>query len=131
MMARDKKEPQTASPAGFVTGLARQGVQSFVAAQKIFMDFAAQENALLIGMVRERLGNPGSRPGASLVGIAEKGVKNLASAGKILLDLAGEETALGVDGVKEGLRLPVAAGVMADVLRHRVDTLIEMQKGLI
>ena len=108
MMARDKKEPQTASPAGLVTGLARQGVQSFVAAQKIFMDLAAQENALLIGMVRERLGKPGSRPGASLVGIAEKGVKNLASAGKILLDLAGEETALAVDGVKEGLRLPVA-----------------------
>jgi hypothetical protein len=128
MTAREKKEAQSASPSSLLTGWARQGVQSFVAAQKILMDLAAQENALLIGMVRERLSNPAFRPGASLAGLAEKGVENLANAGKILLDLAAEETALAVDGVKEGLRLPTAAGTMAEVVRHRVDTFIELQK---
>lgn len=131
MKAREKKAPQVASPGSFLTGWARQGVQSFVAAQKILMDLAAQENALLIGMVRERLSNTSFRPGVLMVGMAEKGVKNLTDAGKILLDLATDETALAVHGVKEGLRLPVAAGAMAEVVRHRVDTLIELQKQLL
>jgi len=36
-----------------------------------------------------------------------------------------------VDGVKEGLRLPVAAGAVAEVARHRVDTFVGMQKHLL
>jgi hypothetical protein len=131
MAAREKKVPPTASPSSLLAEWARQGVQSFVAAQKIFMDLAAQENALLIGMVRERLSKPGFRPDASLVGLAEKGAENLASAGKILLDLAADETALAVDGLKEGLRLPAATGAVADVVRHRVDTLIDLHKNLL
>jgi hypothetical protein len=131
MKARDKKEPQTASPGSFLTNWAHQGVQSFVAAQKILMDLAAQENALLIGMVRERIGKPAFQPVVSLAGLAEKGVENLANAGKILLDLAAGETALAVDGLKEGLRLPIAAGAVAEVVRHRVDTLIALQKALL
>jgi hypothetical protein len=131
MTAREKKGPHDASPISVLTGWARQGVQSFVAAQKILVDLAAQENALLSGMARNRLSNPGFRPGVSMVGIAETGVNNIASVGKILLDLAADETALVVDGVKEGLRLPAAAGAMAEVVRHRVDTLIEMHKRLL
>jgi hypothetical protein len=131
MTAREKRTSNAASPGSLLTGWARQGVESFVAAQKILLDLAAQENALLIGMVREQFGKTGFRPGVSMVGIAEKGVKNLSDAGKILLDLAASETALAVDGMKEGLRLPVAAGAIADVVRHRVDTLVEMQKRLL
>jgi len=131
MTAREKKAPHVASPGNFLTGWARQGVESFVAAQKILLDLAAQENALLIGMVREQFGKTAFKPVASVAGIAEAGVKNLTSAGKILLDLAASETALAVDGVKEGLRLPVAAGAIAEIVRHRVDTLVEMQKNLL
>ena len=131
MKAREKSAPHETSPSSLLTGWARQGVQSFVAAQKILMDLAAQENALLIGMIREGFNQPGSRLGASVAGLAEKGVENLAAAGKILLDLAADETALAVDGLKEGLRLPTAAGTVAEVARHRVDTFIEMQKNLL
>ena len=130
MTAREKKTP-VASPDSVLTGWARQGIQSFVAAQKILMDLAAQENALLIGMAREGLSKPGARIGAVTAGIAEKGVKNLATVGKILLDLAADETALAVEGVKEGFRLPAPAGAIAEVVRHRVDTIIEMQKILL
>jgi len=130
MPAREKKEPQETSPS-FMPGWARQGVQSFVAAQKIIMDLAAQENALLIGLLRERLSKPGGQLGASMAGITEQGVKNLTEAGKILLDLAADETALAVEGVKEGLRLPAPAAAMAEVVRHRVGTFVEMQKNLL
>jgi hypothetical protein len=131
MEAREKKVTPQASPSGVLTGWARQGVQSFIAAQKILMDLAAQENALLIGMVREGLSKPGGRIGTSVADMAEKGMENLTAAGKILLDLAADETALAVDGLKEGLRLPAPAETLAEVARHRVGTLIEMQKNLL
>lgn len=131
MKAREKNSPHETSPSSLLTGWARQGVQSFVAAQKILMDLAAQENALLIGMMREGLSRPGARLGASVAGLAEKGVENLAAAGKILLDLAADETSIAVDGLKDGLQLPTAAGTVAEVARHRVDTFIEMQKNLL
>jgi hypothetical protein len=131
MKPREKHAPHDTSPTSLLTGWARQGVQSFVAAQKILMDLAAQENALLIGMMREGLSKPGARLGATMAGLAEKGVENLAAAGKILLDLAAYETAIAVAGLKEGMPLPNAAGTVAVVARHRVDTFIEMQKNLL
>jgi len=130
MAAREKKAPQETSPS-LMPGWARQGVQSFVAAQKIIMDLAAQENALLIGMARESLSNQGAQLAPAMAGMAEKGVKSLTTIGKILLDLAADETALAVEGVKAGLRLPAPAGAMAEVVRHRVGTIVEMQKNLL
>jgi hypothetical protein len=110
---------------------ARQGIESFVAAQKILLDLTAQENALLIGMIRERLSEPGIRPGLALAKMADKGVENFTAAGKILLDFAAGEANLMVDGVKKGLRLPAPVAGMAEVVRHRVETLIGLQKRLL
>ncbi len=131
MAPREKKSPRTSPPSNPLMGWARQGIESFVAAQKIVLDLAAQENGLFFGMAREHLVKPAFRPSAMLAGVAEKGVKDFTTAGKILLDLAAGETALVVDGVKEGLRLPVAAGAAVDLVRHRMDTLIGMQKRLL
>ena len=73
-----------------------------MAAQRILLDLATQENALLVGMIGHNLENSISQPGATLAGLADMGVRNFTSAGKILLDLAAAETTLVVDGVKEG-----------------------------
>jgi hypothetical protein len=102
-----------------------------VAAQKTLLDLTAQQNALVFGMVRERLIKPTFRPDAAIVKIADEGVERFTAAGKILLDLAAGETALVVDGVKEGLRLPAFGRTVLDVVRHRVDTLISLQKRLL
>jgi hypothetical protein len=102
-----------------------------MAAQRILLNLAAQENTLLIGVAREQFGKRGFRPGAALAGMADDGVKNFTAAGKILLDLAAGETALMVEAMKEGLRLPVAAGVVADVARHRAEMLIGLQKHML
>jgi len=131
MPAKAKVPSPAPSAASQVAGWARQGIESFVAAQRILLDLAAQENALLIGMVRERLSKPSFRPGVPIAHIADKGFENFTAAGKVLLDLAAGQTGLVLDGVKEGLRLPVAACAVADVVRHRVDTFIGMQKHLL
>ena len=78
-------------------------------------------------MVRERLSQPGLRPGDTIAKIAGKGVENLTAAGKILLDLAAGETALVADWAKE----PAAVEALTDVVRHRVDAFIDMQKRLL
>jgi hypothetical protein len=130
MKARAKKATRAAPPASLLVGWARDCMRSFMAAQ-ILLDLAAQENALLLGMAREQFGKKGFRPGATLVGMADVGVKNFTAAGKTLLDLAAGETALVVEGMKEWLRLPTSAGVMADLVQHRVGTLIGLQKQLL
>jgi len=131
MNPREKKATRAAPLASLLGGWARQGMASFMAAQRILLDLAAQENALLLGMAREQFGKEGFRPGATLVGMVDEGVKNFTAAGKILLDLAAGETGLVVEGMKEGLRLPASAGVVTDVIRHRVETLIRLQKQLL
>ena len=131
MPPREKKSPRASPPSNPLMGWARQGIESLVAAQKIVLDLAAQENALVFGMVRDQFGAPLFRPGPMLAGLADKGVKNFTTAGKILLDFAAGETALVVDGVKEGLRLPVPVGAAAEILRHRMETLVGMQKRLL
>lgn len=117
-------------PANQVAGWVRQGVDSFMAAQKILLDLTAQQNALVIGMLRERLSAP-PRPDVAIAKIADKGVKNLSAAGKIMLDLAANETELIMDGVKAVVPLPFGAGTVAEVLRHRLVTLVDLQKRLL
>jgi len=128
MKAAEPRPPRTTNP---LAVWARQGIESFVAAQKILLDLTAQQNSLLIGMIRERLSEPGFQPGVALARMADKGVENFTNAGKILLDFAAGETGLMVDGVKKGLKLPAAVGGAAEVFRHRVETLIGLQKRLL
>jgi len=131
MAARTKQSSEALAPANQLASWARQGIESFVAAQKILLDLTAQQNALVIGMVRERLSEPRLRPDFAIAKIVDKGVKNVTAAGKILLDFAAGETALVADGVKEGLRLPTAVRAVTDVVRHRVDAFIDLQKRLL
>ncbi|MGO9273302.1 MAG: hypothetical protein ACLQOO_24210 [Terriglobia bacterium] len=131
MAVKGRDSSKSFSPVSELAGWARQGVESFVAAQKILLDVTARQNALVIGMARERLSKARSRPGATIAKVADKGVENFTAAGKILLGLAAGEITLVADGVKEGMRLPEVAGTVADVARHRVDTLIDMQKRLL
>jgi len=131
MRPREKKAPRAAPPANPLVSWTRQGITSFMAAQKILLDLAAQQNALLIGMARERFGKMAFRPDISLAGLADEGMKGFTAAGKILLDLAAGETALVTEGIKTGLRLPPSAAAVADVARHRIDTLVGLQKHML
>lgn len=125
-MVAKTKESNALSPISQLAGWARQGIESFAAAQKVLFDLTARQNAVVIGMVQERLSRPGLRPGDMLAPIADKGVETLTAAGKVLLDLAAGETALVADWAKEP-----AVGALSDVVRHRADAFIDMQKRLL
>jgi len=131
MPAKIRQSEQVDSPVSQLAGWARQGIDTFMAAQKILLDLAAQQNALVIGMVREGLSRPRVRPGDAIAKIADDTVQNLTNMGKILLDLVVGETELVVDGVKEAVPLPVAANTLANLLRHRLVTFLDMEKRLL
>jgi hypothetical protein len=131
MAAKTKESGNAHSPTNQLVGWARQGIDSFVAAQKILLDLTAQQNALVIGMLRENLSKPLLWPGEVIATIADKGVQNISAAGKILLDLASDGTELVVDKVKEAVSLPMPASTVANLLRHRLVTLLDLQKRLL
>lgn len=106
----------------------RQGAESLVAALKIVTDLTAQEVALVVGMLRERVS---LRPAASTVEMAGRMVSGLADAGKVLLDLTAGESAVIAEGLKDGLRLRPGVAAMVDLVPRGVETFIEMQKGFL
>ena len=115
-------------PASTLANWARQGMESFVATQKILLDLVAQQNSLALGFVRERVNFSPLRPLTGMVELTGQGITNFVAAQKILLDLAAEENALVLCGVKDGLGLSGTAAAMTDAVRDGVKAFVGMQK---
>ena len=111
-----------------VRNWARQGVDSLAAVLKIVSDLTAQEVALVVGMLRERVNFP---PFTSTAEAADRMVTGVNGVGKILLDLVAGETAIVVDGMKEALRLHPSVAAMADLVPRGVGTMIDMHKRVL
>lgn len=107
---------------------ARQGFESLAAAVKIVSDLTAQELALGIGMIRERVS---TRPGGTIVAMGGRAINAVIDAEKIVLDLAAEETTLAVEAVKEGFRLRPSIAAMADLIPKSVETFVGMGKSFL
>ena len=103
----------------------KDGAASLAAALKIVSDLTAEEVALLVGMVRERVT---IRPSAEIARTVGRVATGFTDAGKVLLDLVAGESAVMVDGLKEALPLPYGAGAMADLVPRAVGTLVKMHK---
>jgi hypothetical protein len=118
----------SSSPGTTLANWARQGMESFVATQKILLDLTAQQNSLALGFVRERVNFSPLRPLTGMVELAGQSMANFVAAQKILLDLAAEENALLQTGVKEGLGLSGMPAAMTDAIREGVNAFVTMQK---
>jgi len=127
-MENSKKSNGAFSPASTLANWARQGLESFVATQKILLDLAAQQNSLALGFVRERINFSPLRPLTGVVDLAGQGLANFVAAQKILLDLAAEENGLVLQGVRDGLGLTGTPARMTDAIREGVDEFVGMQK---
>src|ERR1039458_513959 len=112
MAAKTKVSTNGHSPTSKLAGWARQGIDSFMGAQKILFDLTAPQNALVIRMICARMSEPGFWPGNAIAAIADKSVENVSAAGKILLDLAADGTELVMTGIKDSVPLPAVAGTI-------------------
>ena len=114
-----------------MSGWAQQGLQSYVATQRIFMDLAMRQNSSVLYALKERISDPVHSPTLLLTELADEGVSNLAGAHNIFLDLAKQQNAIVMTGIKERLDHSSPAVAIADLLRRSLDIAIAMQQNFL
>jgi hypothetical protein len=122
-----RNHPKESSFVSLFSGWVQQGVQSFLATQRILLDMAMRQNASVMQALRQQLSNPQHSPVSLLTEMAGEGVSNFIEAQKVLLDLAQQQNSIVMNGVKERIGTSPAAIAMTDLLRRSVDTFIDMQ----
>jgi hypothetical protein len=112
-------------------GWVQQGMDSFLATQRILLDFATKKNASVMKGLREGIIDPENSPVAILTELAVEATANFTEAQRILLSLAQQENEIVMTGVKERVGgLPIAATV-TDRVRRGIDTFFEMQQDFL
>jgi hypothetical protein len=123
-----RTHPRESSFLSLMSGWAQQGVQSYFATQRILVDLAMRQNSSVVHALKERLSDPHHSPSVVLAELASDGITNLVEAQKVLLELGRQQHEIVMTGVKERTRGSSTATAMANLLRHSVDTVIEMQQ---
>lgn len=124
-----KAEPiPNSSPMSMVTGLLRQGTESFFATQRILLDLVMRQNSMTINAVRDAISFKRPTPTYSLTEIAGEGMANFIAAQRILLNLAQQENDLLLTGVKERVSGSTTITAIAEMLRRSVDNFVDMQQ---
>lgn len=133
-MREDVKRPSAAPASSFgslLLGWAQQGVDSFLATQRILADFATRRSVSAVKSLRDEVSDPEHAPGAILMELAVEGISNLTEAQRVLLDLAHQENELIMAGVKERTGSSATALVLTERVRRGIEAFIEMQQNLL
>jgi hypothetical protein len=109
-------------------GWAQQGFDSFLATQRILMDFATNKSVSAIKTVREGMSDPEHSPVAILTELAVEATANLTEAQRVLLNLAQQENEILMTGVKDQVGDYPTAVMLTDKARRAFDTFIELQQ---
>ena len=129
-MPRDAKPVTHTHPSSFLTllsGWVQQGVESFFATQRIFVDLAMRQNAMAMKSLREGLSDPEHSPIAILTEMAVEGTSSFIEAQRILLNLAQQQNEIFLNGLKERVAGSGPACAATDLVRRSVDTFIGME----
>jgi hypothetical protein len=105
----------------------RQGTEGFIATQKILLDLAAQQNALALTILRERLGLLSPAPVGAIVDMAGKGVKNFLEAQQVVLDIVIKQNEILSEGLKPAITGSAVEG-LAEVVHQGFDNFVTAQK---
>jgi hypothetical protein len=135
MGANAKPAPESAPQSTYssITGLigewVRQGTEGFIATQKILLDLAAQQNALALTMLRERLGwsAPNAKSLSDLAAIGIKNFKSFMEAEQVILDVVARQNSILAEGLKPHVAGTAVEG-LAEVVRQGLDNFINAQK---
>jgi hypothetical protein len=135
MAAKAKPAPEPApqstynSVAGLIGEWIRQGTEGFIATQKILLDLAAQQNALALTMLRERLGfsAPNAKSLTDFAAIGMKNFKNFMEAEQVILDVVARQNTIVADGLEPAVSGTPVEG-LAEVVRQGLDNFITAEK---
>ena len=114
-----------------LSGWVQQGVESFIATQRILVDLAIRQNANAMDVIRERLADPDICPAAIISELAGEGISNFIEAQRILLSLVQSENEIMMRGLKERVGVTKVTEAMTDVARRSIDNFLEMQHGFL
>lgn len=129
-------EPAPQSAYSSITGMIgewiRQGTDGFIATQKILLDLAAQQNALALTVLKERLGfGPvGSKTLADFTSTGIKNMKNFMEAERVVLDIVARQNSIVSEGLMPAIKGTPAEG-LAEVVRQGMDNFVSAQKQFI
>lgn len=135
-MAKDTgsvAQERASSFVSLLSGWVQQGLESFLATQRILVDLAMRQNTSAMKSIREKLSESEEKDGAIkiITEIAVEGTANFVEAQRILLDLVQQENDIVLNGVKERVGQYGAAVAMTNVLRRSIDTFVEMQQNFL
>jgi hypothetical protein len=105
----------------------RQGTEGFIATQKILLDLAAQQNALALTIVRERLGMIPTVSFKAVIDLTGACLQNFIEAQQIILDVAARQNSILADGLKPAYA-DTTVDRLATIVHEGVDTCITGQK---
>jgi len=124
-------ENQLSSFASLLLGWTQQGIDSFLATQRILADFATRKSAGAINSLREGMSGPENSPAAILTELAVEGTASLTEAQRVLLNLVEQENGIVMGALADRVEGYGAAASVANRLRRGVDTLVQMQQELL
>ncbi len=126
-----RPSPRHAAASSFgslLVGWAQQGVDNFLATQRILADFATRKTTSAIKTLREEMSHPEHSPAAILTELAVEMTANVTEAQRVLLNLAHQENEILMAGIKERVGGSATALAVADRLSRAVETFVEMQQ---
>jgi len=111
-----------------LSGWVQQGVENFLATQRILVDLAMRQNSGVVNFVRERVADPTYCPVALVTEVVGEGMSNFIEGQKLLLNLAKQEYDIVAHGVKERVGDFAPAVAVTDLVHRSVNTFVEMHQ---
>jgi hypothetical protein len=109
-------------------GWTQQGIDSFLATQRILTDFAMSKSTGALKSLQEGVTDKESSPVAILTELAAEGAASVTEAQRVLLTLVEQENGIAMDGIAENIAGSAAAVSVVKRLRRSVDILLQMQQ---
>ncbi|MGA2960957.1 MAG: hypothetical protein ABSD96_04740 [Candidatus Korobacteraceae bacterium] len=131
--AKKSAEPENrlSSFASLLLGWTQQGIDSFLATQRILADFATRKTSGAIDSLREGMSGSENSPFAMLTELAVEGTASLTEAQRVLLNLVEQENGIVMGAMVDRVGGYGSAASVANRLRRGIDTLVEMQQELL
>jgi hypothetical protein len=130
MQPNVKPEPthnRAPSPFSFLSEWIQQGVDSYVATQRILLDLVMRQNATTMNAIRQTMSMPRHVSMSEMAELAGEGMTNFIDAQRVILGLASRQHEILMTGVKERVGDRRATAVV-NIIHRSVATLIDMQQ---
>jgi len=111
-----------------LSGWVQQGIENFLATQRILVDLAVRQNTGVVNFMRERVADPEYCPVATVSEAVGEGVSNFIESQKLLLGLVKEEYEIVAHGVKQRVGGFTPAVAVTELVQKSLDAFVEMHQ---